>query len=97
MCERERVRERYSARLSSGCLCNVHNTGVQGGSKTWGAYITKSDTVVQLETMSREGKTLKYKNRHSLGMEERRKSTLGTGYTSSLRNNEKKTQKLRSK
>ncbi len=25
-----------------------------GGSNTWGAYITKSDTVVQQETMSRE-------------------------------------------
>lgn len=52
---REKERElRYTSRLSSGWLCNVHNTAVQGGSNTRGAYITKSDTVVQQETMSRE-------------------------------------------
>lgn len=47
---------RYTSRVSSGWLCNVYNTGVckREGSNTWGAYITKSDTVVQLETMSRE-------------------------------------------
>lgn len=80
VCEREIERERvlrYTSRLSSGWLCNVHNTGERGGSNAWGAYITKSDTRVQHEMMSREekkqktGKTsLKYEeNRHSLGME----------------------------
>lgn len=50
---------RYTSRVNSGWLCNVHNAGVQGGSNTWGAYITKSDTVVQQETMSRERKKKK--------------------------------------
>lgn len=64
----------------------------RGGSNTWGAYITKSDTTVQQEMMSREKKTgkttPKYKeNRHSLGMTGGRTSTLGTGYTSSLSHN----------
>ena len=31
----------------------------RGGSKTWGAYITKSDTIVQQETMSGEGEKKK--------------------------------------
>lgn len=87
MCEREREGERelrYIARLSSGWLCNVHNTGVQGGSKTWGAYITKSDTVVQQETMSR----VREKKQQNIKRTDTpwgwRKSTLGTGYISSL-------------
>lgn len=58
----------------------------RGRSKTWGAYITKFDTIVQQVVMSRKGggakNSLKYKeNRHSLGIELGRKSTFGTGYT----------------
>lgn len=57
----------------------------RGRSKTWGAYITKFNTIVQQVMMSRKGgakNSLKYKkNRHSLGIELGRKSTFGTGYT----------------
>lgn len=77
--------------------CTQHRSG--GGSNTWGAYITKSDTAVQQETMSRERRkkktgetTLKYKARTDtpLGWREggRKSEYIGyTGYTSSLSNN----------
>lgn len=86
--------QRCTSELSSERLCNVHNTGVQGGSNTWGAYITKCDTGVQQETMSRERKKPAEEEEYNekradtpWGKEGRRRSTyryIGycTGYTS---------------
>lgn len=60
--------------------------GGRGGSKTWSAYITKSDVVVQQETMSRNvkntAKLLKYKEyRQFQRLQGKRNRYLGTGYT----------------